>query len=281
MFLALVLTAEERGAKGPAPSPPPPPPVSTAPPAPAPSSPAFVYDQKPAGGRAYLVSAEQAQAVISKFKDAYSKAGSPRILIYVNRELLDEASGLKLSARRERVETSRTIGAAPNAGTNETQKATHNNTYRVHDRRELPLADKQTMRDVERLFGRPLRMAGATVVDQRVATQMMHGKSLDNLVTNAESEQARREREAISKIADVVLEVLISSRNLTVPEVSGDRVIAVPDIQATAIRLSDAKILGQSTAADLLNRAGRSARNYDVREVTEATALSLMEDMAL
>ena len=39
--------------------------------------------------------------------------------------------------------------------------------------------------------------------------------------------------------------------------------------------------LGQATADDLLNRAGRAARNYGVAEVAEATALSLMEDMGL
>jgi hypothetical protein len=252
---------------------------------PEPAGPANVYEQKPFGGRSYLVTPEQAQAVINKFKENYAKTGSPRILIYVNRELLDEASGLKLSARTEQVETTRVTGAAAgtaaNAGPSETQKATHKNRYRIHDRKEAPLADKQTMRDVERLFGRPLRMAGATVVDQRVATQMLKGNPLDNLLTSADSEQTRREREAIASIADVVLEVLISSRNVTVPAISGERSVSVPDIQATAIRLSDSKILGQATAADLLNRAGRNVRGYDVREVTEGTALSLMEDMLL
>jgi len=286
MGLAITLPAQDRGARRPAPlAPQPPPPVSVAAPTPSVAGATYVYEQRPMGGRSYLVTPEQAQVVIGKFKDDYAKAGSPRILIYVNRELVDESSGLKLSARTERVKTTRTTGNAAganaNAGTTDIQKASHKNTYRVRDAKETPLADKQTTRDVERLFGRPLRMAGATLVDQRLATQMLAGKSLDNLVTNAESEQARREREAIAKVADIVLEVLISSRNLTVSEISGDRVISVPDIQATAVRLNDSKILGQATAADLLNRAGKSARNYDVREITEATALSLMEDMAL
>jgi hypothetical protein len=278
---ATILAAQEPPAKSPAPASRPPTPVSAGSLATSAGGPVYVYDQKPRGGRSYLVTTEQAQAVIGKFKEAYAKAGSPRVLIYVNRELVDDVSGLKLSARTEHVETSRATGAAANEGANTVQKATHKNTYRIHDRKDVALADRQTMRDVERLFARPLRMAGATIVDQRVATHMLPGKSLDNLITNVDSEQTRREREAISKVADLVLEVLISSRNMTVPEISGERVITVPDIQATAIRLSDSKILGQSTAADLLNRVGGSARHYDVREVTEATALSLMEDMTL
>lgn len=272
----------------------PPPPVSVLPVTPlAPAasaasasspSPVFVYDQKAMGGRAPLVTPEQAQTVIAKFKEAYVKAGSPRILIYVNRELVDETSGLKLSAHSERVETSRATGRASTAeapAASETQKATHKNTYRNRDRKETPLADRQTLRDVERLFGRPLRMGGAAIVDQPVATQMAAGSFLDSLTTRSDSTEARREREAISKIADVVLEVLVSSRNATVTRISGDAVVSVPDIQATAIRLNDSKILGQATAADLLNRAGNAGRFYDVREITEATALSLMEDMTL
>jgi len=56
----------------------------------------------------------------------------------------------------------------------------------------------------------------------------------------------------------------------------------VPDIQATAIRLKDAVILGQAAASDVLGKdaqAGRMVSTYDVRDITEATALALMEDM--
>jgi hypothetical protein len=63
-----------------------------------------------------------------------------------------------------------------------------------------------------------------------------------------------------------------------VAELSGDRTYSVPDIQATAIRLSDSKILGQAASSDITGR-GTSAGQYDVREVAEATALALMEDM--
>jgi len=48
------------------------------------------------------------------------------------------------------------------------------------------------------------------------------------------------------------------------------------DIQATAMRLKDARILGQAASSDI---SGRGGRNFDVREISEATALALMEDM--
>lgn len=276
----------------------------------------YVYDQKPVGGRSVLIAPETAQALISRFKTNYSKLGSPRMVIYVNRDLVDEASGVKLAERKERVQSNTTevrseYKADPNApqssGTaipsasnvtivgdvggnrntpgsgnvnTRTEKSTQENTYRNTEKATATLADKQTVRDVERLFGRPLRMAGVSLADQRVATQLLAGRPLERLQT--ESEQTRKDREALSKVADVALEILISSRQITVPEVSGDKTYAVPDIQATAIRLSDSQILGQATASDIIGKdqyAGRIVRNFDVREIAEATALALMEDM--
>ncbi len=286
------------------PTPPPPPPISAAQPTPSPSE-RFVFDQKPVSGRPALVTPEQAQTIINRFKEAYPKMGNPRILIYVNRELVDEQSGLKLSARSQQTESirtdakkeSRSIGtnAALSGGSGlvgnvtvngslpgQTDRATNKNTYSIRDPKPATLADKQTIRDVERLFGRPLRLGGASLVDQRVATQLIPGMALDNFSVRTDGEHARKDREALAKVADVVLEILVSSRNLTVSEVSGDKVYAVPDIQATAIRLSDSKILGQATASDLIGHdrsAARAARSFGVRDITEATALSLMEDM--
>ncbi|MBI2946105.1 MAG: hypothetical protein HYY23_00525 [Verrucomicrobia bacterium] len=314
------VVAQKQPPKPVSPTPPPPPPVVTAQPAPAPpSSEKYVYEHKFSPDRPYLVSPEQAQTIINRFKDAYGKMGSPRVLIYVNRELVDEASGLKLSARSEQTETSRghvdkragsSSGAAAAAGaakesdpagavvagdlkkaladsatepgtvSGQTEKVTSKNTYRVRERKEAALADKQTVRDVERLFGRPLRMAGATLVDQRVAAHMIGDKPLASVAAPTEGEQARKDREALTKNADAVLEILISSRQITVPTASGDRTFAVPDIQATAIRLKDAKIIGQASSSDLIGQgSSKVVRNFGVREISEGTALALMEDM--
>jgi hypothetical protein len=281
----------------------------------------YVYEQKPAAGRPVLIAPEQAKGLIDRFKANYAKLGSPRLVFYVNRDLVDETSGVKLTERKERVQSNTTevkseFKADPNApqqqasaagiptasnvtivgdvGGNrnrvpgsenvntKTEKSTQENTYKNTDKTAATLADKQTLRDVERLFGRPFRMAGANLADQRIATQLLADHPLQKL--QAEGEQARKDREALSKVADVAVEILISSRQITVPEISGDKTYAVPDIQATAIRLSDSRIMGQTTATDIVGKdryAGNIARNFDVREIAEATALALMEDMLL
>lgn len=296
-------------------------PIQVVPAPTAPSTEVFVYDQKPIGDRPVLVSPEQANSVIGRFKEAYPKLGNPRFLIYLNRELVDEKAGMKLAARTEKTTTAQTtvdssFKVDPNAPANaqtqlpqggnvtivgdvkgnpnrtpgtgnvstKTERAAHENTYRNTDKNYGSLEDKQTVRDVERLFGRPLRMAGASIVDQKTATQLIGDKPLGSFALPTEGEQARKDREAINQIADVALEVLISSRNVTVAGISGDQTYTVPDIQATAIRLKDSKVLGQTTASDIIGKdryAGHIARNFDVREITEATALALMEDLLL
>lgn len=275
------------------PPPPPPPPVYPAVTAPQANVPVYVYDQKPAGGRSYLIAPEQAQSIIARFKDEYKKLGNPRVVIYVNRDLVDENSGLKLSSHRQVIESTRASADPASAPANppaensndnlhRTERVSSTNIYRMRDHTAKPLADRQTSRDVERLFGRPLRMAGVELADQAVATQLIGSRTLDSF--SAESEQARKDREALSTIADVVLEILVSSKEAPVTELSGDAVYSAPDIQATAIRLKDAKILGQATAADLIGQgpaAARAMRTYGVREISEATALSLMEDIML
>ena len=75
--------------------------------------------------------------------------------------------------------------------------------------------------------------------------------------------------------------MLVASRSVVTPAVSGDQAQTVPDLQATAIRLKDAAIIAQAASSDVLGRdrdAGRLARMHDVREITEAVALALMED---
>lgn len=297
---SLSLTLGQARAPQTAPPPPPPPPPPVYPAATVPISggnSTFVYEQKAVGaGPAHLVSAEQAQAIINRFKEKYQKLGNPRFLIYVNRELIDENSGLKLSSHKQVIESTRNALDKDHAEANppgamakldssrQIDRVTSTNIYRVRERKEAALGDRETVRDVERLFGRPLRMAGATLVDQRVATQVIAGTSLDKFTLHTDSEQARKEREALAKVADVVLEILISSQDTTVSELAGERRYTAPGIQATAIRLSDAQILGQATAEDLIGQgpsAGKAAQTFGIREITEATALSLMEDMML
>lgn len=223
-----------------------------------------------------LITPEAAQALIGKFHAAYGQANSPRIVLYVNRALVETEAGLKLTGRTEK--TYETVTKEKDATAKTTTETSGENTYTASDTPKPTLADQQTVREVERLFGRVFRNAGAHLADQKTATSLL----ADQPGVRLGSAQAAKDREALKQVADIAVEVLISSRNLTVAEVSGDVTYTVPDIQATAIRLSDAAILGQAAASDVLGgggRAARIARQFGVRDITEATAFALMEDM--
>ncbi|HXA80347.1 MAG TPA: hypothetical protein VNV14_03680 [Opitutaceae bacterium] len=256
---------------------PPVPVVQTMPPPPA-TRPAD--NQQLYGGPVPLVTPEAAKALIDKFRAAFAQNDkNPRFIFYVNRELIDAESGLKLTRRTERTEAgeSETNNGAP---TQEDKIIAHN-TYEAKDGSAPTLADRQTVRDVERLFGRPFRAAGASLADQQVAASLLADKPFDTFAAVG-GDQARKDREALANVADIAVEVLVSSRQVTVTNISGDEVVTVPDIQATAIRLKDSAIIGQASSSDILGKdpqAGRIAQRYDVRDITEATSLALMQDM--
>lgn len=261
-----------------------------------------------------LVPPEDARQVVGAFAEAYAALGSPRLIIYVNRELVDTSAALRLTRRHEQVRETTTnmssTHAAPAAGAvpatqvnvavggmlapgaavahpgpgetrGTTREVTADQSYEAGERVASTLADRQTVRDLERLFGRPLRAGGARLADARVVASMLDDRPLDDLLAAAQ-EPARKDREALGKVADAVVEILISTRSITLPGWSGNETRTVPDLQATLIRLSDGAILAQAAATDVLGRdrdAGRIVRQYDVRDIAEATALALMEDL--
>jgi len=225
--------------------------------------------------RTSLVAPEAAQALVEKFRATYAGPAAPRLVVYVNRELVDTSSGLQLTSHTEHYEETAT--GAKGEATATTTHTTGTNSYAVKTSAKPALADQQTFRDVERLFGRVFRAGGAKLADQKNATALLADKG-GRLV----GDPAAKDREALAQVADIAIEVLISSRNLTVPEVTGDNTYAVPDIQVTAIRLSDSAIVGQAAGSDVLGKAHQAAqivRQFDVRDITEAVALALMEDM--
>lgn len=286
----------------------------------------FHYEQQPLAGRASLVNPDEARAVVESFRETYAQLGKPRMLIYVNRELIREDSGRKLVGRTERYETKRTTrtvdfkpaaggaesgsasvapAAAPmiaatgdvtlssgsagipaGSGTDatEVERLSGENTYTFSEAPRQSLADRQTTRDVERLFGRPLRLAGASLADQRIGAQLLEASPSAIRPGAAADTTSEQDRQALLKHADVVLEILIGSRQVRTAGFSGDVMTTVPDIQATAVRLSDSQILGQASSVDVLGgdaEASRLAGKHSVQEIAEATALALMRDLML
>jgi hypothetical protein len=248
--------------------PPTPPPVVQAFPQPGPTIPQPGEPQQrtygPTGDT--LIARQTADGILEGFKKTYQTDGAPRVIVYVNRALIDTSSGMRLTGHTENYEK-----------TDSTTKTSGTNTYHFKDGAAPSLADQQTVREIERLFGRVFRHAGAQLADQKTATALLPEQPGQHIV-----DQAAKDRQALANVADIAIEVLISSRNIVVPQVSGDASYPVPDIQATAIRLKDSAIVGQAAASDIIGRgvqAGNVVRQFSVQDITEATAIALMEDM--
>ena len=212
-----------------------------------------VYTVSPGVLLQTIYTAEQAKAIVEEFRITYAKLGGPKIDVRVNFPrgavqvpqlpivgvggvpAIDPATGLPMPA-----------GGAPAAG------GIPGAPTRIFDTDEL--SSKQTKREVERLFGRPLRMAGVTLMDAD-----------------------------LTNLPEVSFEVLISEREITVNGIKGRQSHSVPDIQVTAIRMVDGRIIGQATVLDLFPRRSTAARmllRYDIQQLTEATALALMKDIS-
>jgi len=179
----------------------------------APAGGVYVYEQKPLPQAPALISPQEAGDIVERFRTNYARLGRPRFLIYVNRELVDEQTGAKLSGRSEIVENT-TQHSSNTTGTNGathaqsgSSKSVVKNNYHIQPKSAYSLADRQTVRDVERLMGRPLRQAGAVLADQTVATQLIGDQPMQNLAAGVAGQQAAKDREALGKIADVAVEV--------------------------------------------------------------------------
>lgn len=220
-----------------------------------------------------LIAPETAKAIAEKFRAAYGQASAPRIVVYVNRAIGAGESGLKLASRTEKVYESANGKDAP-----KTTTASSESTYTATDTPKPTLADQQTVREVERLVGRVFRLAGAKLADPHAAAALL----ADEPGVRLAGEGSAKERDALKQVADIAVEILISSKQLTVNRVSGEETLNVPDMQVTAIRLSDAAIIGQAAASDVLgggHQAANVVRQFGMSDITEATAFALMEDM--
>lgn len=90
-----------------------------------------------------LIAREAANGVLEGFRKAYMTDGAPRVVIYVNRALVEPAAK---TAGNENSDTRDATTGAPPVPT---------------------LADQQTVREIERLFGRAFRHAGAQLAITR------------------------------------------------------------------------------------------------------------------
>ncbi|MDR1010043.1 MAG: hypothetical protein LBM04_02760 [Opitutaceae bacterium] len=223
-------------------------------------------NQRLYGGAYALPQQQHAGEIINNFRPVYEQLGRPSLAFYINRDLKNPA---KPSVKTRPAPSGKGVVVTTDS-----------------------LADKQTIRDIERIAAKPFLQAGATLVDQQAASMIASGTAQPGATTNVEviaaggvvmiaSGTAQSDAAPSAPAGDVAIETLVTSRQVVLPSISAENeTITIPDIQMTAIRLSDAAILGQATASDIVNQLPPSALpGLTVQDALEATALNLMADM--
>ena len=139
-----------------------------------------------------LIASPKADGVLAGFRKVYLAESAPRLVICVNRALIEAGGDAKNG------------NAAPAA------------------------ADELTAAEIERMFGRAFGNAGARIAKEQVPTALAAAEPGARLVGAA----AAKDRTALAEVADIAIEVLISCRPLNAAEVTGEGALPVPDIHA-------------------------------------------------
>lgn len=246
--------------------------------------------------------------VVDQFREAY-KAQKPRILLFVNRELLPSAR-LEATARTETV--TQVKGDAVNGGNgasniqigNNTQtsgggivinprqtgaggeKKETTTTYKPGEKPALgtPNLNEFDARQLEETFRAPYFAAGTRFVDQKMAaTLLRHFPVIGDRFLTPPTTDAEKDAQAALKLsADVAIELLGRHYDVSYPTPAGDTTIHRLDLVATAYDLKNpGVILGQISSETLygFNQPGGTRRNVTDREIIDQTALALMQQL--
>lgn len=218
-----------------------------------------------------LLARQDANGILEGFKVVYKAAPGPRVLIYVNRTAAEP--GAAALPEPSPAAFSATLATPPATGL----QAAATPSLATPPVPASPATATQTADEVERLFRRAFGNAGVKLVFPEV---------LDTIAAQPagcrlnEAEAAPR-RQALTPLTDLVVEIVISRRPLPTFEYVPDAV-AVPDLEAVAIRLKDNAIVGRASARALLERnrqAAVGAGPLTLHDAAEATALALMQAM--
>jgi hypothetical protein len=253
------------------------------------------------------------QVVVDQFRASYEKQQKPRILVYINRELVPE-NRLVLTARTEKSTqvkgdvTEKSGNVNVQVGSNNTKEINSGGTILTINPRETgaggekkeststysaPTTDNDLgitklttfdMRQLEETFRRPYFAAGARFVDQRIAATLLRPFSTasERFLTAPTTDQEKAQFDALKQCTDIVIELLARHYEVSHPTPAGDSTIRRLDIVATAFDMKQpGLVLGQISSETLFgfNQPGGTRRPVTDLEIIDQTALALMQQL--
>lgn len=243
---------------------------------------------------------------IQRFRGAYAKLGNPRLLIFVNRELVRDRGELLQIERADRsIKTkgdpvpllpsstvqigtdNRATASSPAAVSGkggEAQTSTGVSVRRTESLHRPPSAvTEMEAREMEEVFQAPFVEAGARFVDQRTAelAQRLFRDADPNFLTAPADDRERREIESLRKSADLAIEILVRKKRIAILQPSGeDRSEERMSATATVVSLKDGVKLAQVSSDSLFGFNRRRGERVE-RRYREVTSAEILEQVAL
>ncbi|SDU16791.1 hypothetical protein SAMN05444156_2371 [Verrucomicrobium sp. GAS474] len=235
--------------------------------------------------------------VLALFQDRYAKAKQPRLLIYINRDLVRDrgemttvtqvqngtqvkgdavptpgagATNIQIGSNQSAPGSSSATSLNPTAtGAGGERQESSSVAVRVKDGADkgvLPINDYDA-RQVEELFTQPFFDAGARFLDQKISALLLKpfAEAGTRFLTAPETDKEKADIEALKKSADIVIEVMARKRVVVIPLPGGeerreDRIA----LTVTAIDLRQPGLILARISTDTL--FGFNGRDGEARE---------------
>ncbi len=242
---------------------------------------------------------EFVDATIAEFSEAYHEAGSPRILIVMGPKAFIELGGLDVAGQEDltvesTVQVSLTetgnaniIGPTASAsadidlnanGTGQTQDIITFRTFMPISAEAWiePVIDGSNWVDVEAAIVGPLLEAEAIVVDRRTALDF----HAEEIFSSLRQDRMYAQREALKKVADIIVTLRTGHTSQTIIRVSGDVEETIPTLSAKILSIDDAQLIGSiSSRSTLRTAAAYGITNNSIENQAEILSCIIMERM--
>jgi hypothetical protein len=253
-----------------------------------------------------------AAEITAQFRTKYAEAKRPRLVLYINRDLLVERGELvdlvkierSQQVKGDRVDEAPTANVQIGQNNNTTSGGTllnPTNTGLGGEKKEtaqISVRDQPAInrgvsaisdyeaREIEEVFADKFSAAGARWVDQKVATKLLKtfGQVSDRMLTANLSNKEQQELDALKQSADIAIEILARKKRVTIPTPAGDTTEERLELTATAMDLRQpGLILGRVASNSLFGfnqRDGkmkeRRAKKVTSAEIIDQVSLALM-----
>jgi len=246
-------------------------------------------------------------AIVEQFKTAYVTANKPKIMVYINRDLV--------RPQREAVQTqvvqrsTQVIGDPIQQPTNIYNSGYQNGTQfqyappagngmggeRLDTRSTVQYVEQHNNkgvaslsdfddRQIQELFAQRLLQAGVKMVDQQIATTLTqtYAPQSERFISQVAVPTPGDDVNVVKKSADIVIELLVRNKKVAVYTPAGEECRDIFELTATAMDVHQpGVILAQVSTSTLFGLNNRATRDRSSAILSELEAADIVDQVSL